>query len=80
VLGQLCQKIRGVMAAESIKFHSRKGNEADVMASPHPLRVLLELGLLSTAYSDLRRRGARNAEQAINHGINSKYGRYVGIF
>jgi hypothetical protein len=42
--GQLYQKRRGV-AAESTKFRDRKGNEADVKATAHPLRVLLELGL-----------------------------------
>jgi hypothetical protein len=45
---ELCQKIRGV-AAESIKFRDRKGNEADVGATPHPLTILLKLGLLNTA-------------------------------
>jgi hypothetical protein len=63
LLGQLRQKSRGV-AAERTKFRAYKGNEVDVMATPHPLRVLLELGLLSTAESDFGRRGARNAEQA----------------
>jgi hypothetical protein len=48
VLGQLSQKSRGV-AGESTKFHDRKGNEADVGATPHLLRVLLELAFLSTA-------------------------------
>jgi hypothetical protein len=37
------------VAAESTKFRDCKGNETDVGANPHPLRVLLELGLLSTA-------------------------------
>jgi hypothetical protein len=48
LLGQLRQESRGV-AAESTEFRDHKGNEADVRATPHPLRVLFELGLLSTA-------------------------------
>jgi hypothetical protein len=48
MLGQLRQESHGV-AAESTKFRYCKGNEADVGATPHPLRVFLELGLLSTA-------------------------------
>jgi hypothetical protein len=51
LLGHLRQESRGV-AAESMKFRDCKGNETDVGATPHPLRVLLELGLLSTAESD----------------------------
>jgi hypothetical protein len=35
------------VAAESTKSRDCKGNETDVGATPHPLRVLLELGLLS---------------------------------
>jgi hypothetical protein len=48
LLGKLRQESRGV-AAESTKFRDCKRNEADVGAIPHPLRVLLELGLLSVA-------------------------------
>jgi hypothetical protein len=48
MLGQLRQESRGV-AAESTKFRDCEGNETDVGATPLPLRVLLELGLLSTA-------------------------------
>jgi hypothetical protein len=48
LLGQLRQESRGV-AAESTKFRDGKGNEADVGATPHPLLVLLELSVLSTA-------------------------------
>jgi hypothetical protein len=48
MLGQLRQESRGV-AADSTKFRDCKGNEADVGATPRPLRVLLELGLLNTA-------------------------------
>jgi hypothetical protein len=62
LIGQLIQESRGV-AAESIKFRDRKGNEADVGATPRPLPIHLELGLLSTASSDFGRRGARNAKQ-----------------
>jgi hypothetical protein len=50
LLGELRQEGRGV-AAESTKFRDCKGSEVDVWATPHPLRVLLELGL-SAAYSD----------------------------
>jgi hypothetical protein len=45
------------VVAESTKFRDYKGNEADFGAIAHPLRVLLELGLLSTAYNDFGRRG-----------------------
>jgi hypothetical protein len=45
---QLYQTSRGV-AAESTKSCDHKETEADVKATPHPLRVLLELGLLNTA-------------------------------
>ena len=48
LLGQLGQESRGV-AAESTKFRDCKGNEADVGATPHPLWVLFELGLLNTS-------------------------------
>jgi hypothetical protein len=48
LLGQLSQESRGV-AAESTKVRGRKGNEVDVRATPLPLRVLLELGLLNMA-------------------------------
>jgi hypothetical protein len=41
--------------------------------TPHPLRILLELGLVSAAESDVGRWGARNAEQIGYHGINSKF-------
>jgi hypothetical protein len=51
LLGQLRQESRGV-AAESTKFRDHNGNEAGVGANPHPLRVLLELGLLTTAYNN----------------------------
>jgi hypothetical protein len=37
------------VTAESTKFRDCKGIETDVGATPHPLRVLLELGRLSTA-------------------------------
>jgi hypothetical protein len=47
-LGQLCPKIRGV-TADIAKFRDRKGNEADVGVTPHPLLALLELSRLSTA-------------------------------
>jgi hypothetical protein len=47
LLGHLRKESRGV-AAHSTKFHDCKWNEADVGATPHPLRVLLELGLLIT--------------------------------
>jgi hypothetical protein len=43
LLGQLRQESRGV-AAESTELCECKGNEAGVWATPHPLRVLLELG------------------------------------
>jgi hypothetical protein len=61
------------VAAESTKFRDCKGNKTDIGATPHPLRVLLELGLLNTASSDFGRRGARNAKQTVNHGIKSKF-------
>jgi hypothetical protein len=48
LLGHLRQESRGV-AAESTKFHDCKGSEVDVGATPHPLQILLELGLLNTA-------------------------------
>jgi hypothetical protein len=48
LVGKLCQKSRGV-AAESAKSRDRKENEADIGASPRPLRVLLEHGLPSSA-------------------------------
>jgi hypothetical protein len=50
LLGKLRQEIR-VVAAESTKFRDCKGNKADAgrLLCPHPLRILLELGLLSTA-------------------------------
>jgi hypothetical protein len=50
------------VAAERTKFRDRKGNEADVEANLHPLRVFFELGLLST-----------RIEQTGNHGIKSKF-------
>jgi hypothetical protein len=46
--GQLCPKGRGV-ADESTKFRDHKGDEADVVATPHFLLVLLELSLPITA-------------------------------
>jgi hypothetical protein len=62
------------VAAESTKFRDCKEDEADVGATPNPLRVkLLELGLLNTAKSDFGRRGARNAEQTGNHGMKGKF-------
>jgi hypothetical protein len=48
LLGKLRRESRGV-AAESTKSRDCKGNEADVGATPHSHRVLLELELLSTA-------------------------------
>jgi hypothetical protein len=48
LLGGLCQESRGV-AAENTEFRYRKGNDADVGATPHPLQILLELGLRNTA-------------------------------
>jgi hypothetical protein len=48
LLGPLRQESRGV-TAESTKVRDCKGNEADVGATPHPFRVLLELVLLSMA-------------------------------
>jgi hypothetical protein len=51
MLGSLRQESRGV-AAESTKFREYKGNETDVGATPHPLQVLLELGLLIMAERD----------------------------
>jgi hypothetical protein len=48
LLGHLRQESRGV-PAESAKFRDCKGNEAGVTATPLPLPLLLELGLLSTA-------------------------------
>jgi NAD(P)H-nitrite reductase large subunit len=44
----VCNKSRGV-ATECTKFRDRKGDEADVGATPHPLRVLIKLGLMSLA-------------------------------
>jgi hypothetical protein len=55
-LGQFCQKSRGV-ATESHKLHDSKGNKADVGATPHPLRVLLELVRISTALERLLETG-----------------------
>jgi hypothetical protein len=73
MIGQLRRKSRGV-DAESAKFRDRKGNEADIGATHHPVRVLLKLGLLSTAWSDIGRVGtSRNAEQTKTHGINNKF-------
>jgi hypothetical protein len=60
------------VAAEGTEFLDRKGNDTDVGATPHPLRILLKLGLLSTAYSAFGRRGAIDAENTGNHGIKSK--------
>jgi hypothetical protein len=48
LLGHLRQESRGV-AAGSAKFRDCKVNEADVGATPHPFRLLIELGLLCTA-------------------------------
>jgi hypothetical protein len=45
------------VAAESTKFRNCKGSEADVGATPHPLRVLVELDILCTVKSDFKRRG-----------------------
>jgi hypothetical protein len=61
LLDQLVQKSRGG-AAESTNFRDRKGNEVDVGATPHPLRVLLKFGLLNAAETDVGRWGPRNAE------------------
>jgi NAD/NADP transhydrogenase alpha subunit len=54
-------------------FRDCKGNEMDVGATPHPLRVLLELGLISMVESDFGRRGARNTDQTGNYGIKGKF-------
>jgi hypothetical protein len=43
------QKSRGV-AAESTEFRDRKEIEAHIKTTPHPLRVLVELGHLVTTY------------------------------
>jgi hypothetical protein len=37
------------VAAESTRFRASKGNEADVGVTPHPLRVIFELGIRNTA-------------------------------
>jgi hypothetical protein len=73
VLGQLYKKSRGV-TAESTKFGDRKGNEAYVGATSHPLLVLVKLGLLSAALSGFGRRGAGNAEQTTASRANFEYG------
>jgi hypothetical protein len=59
------KKIRGV-AGGSTKFHDRKGDEAYAVAAPHPLRVHVNLGLLTTAQIErLRETGGlkRRAEK-----------------
>jgi hypothetical protein len=72
LLGQSYQKRRCV-AAENTKIRDRKENEAYVGATPHPFRVLVELGLLNTAWRGFERRGARNVKLARNHGIKGKF-------
>jgi hypothetical protein len=61
------------VADESTKLLDRKGNEAYNGETPHPIQVIVELGLLITALSGFGRRGARNAEQARNHGSKIKF-------
>jgi hypothetical protein len=61
------------VAAESTNLCDRKGNEADVGATPHFLRALLELCLLSTAQSGFGRREARSTEKTGNKGLNSEF-------
>jgi hypothetical protein len=67
VLGQLRQESRGV-AAESTKSRDCKGSEADVGPTPHPLRVLLELGLVirTLAICNLKMMYTFNDERTID--------------
>jgi hypothetical protein len=43
-----------------------------IRTTPHPFRVLVELGIFRTACIGFMRRGPRNVEQTGNHGIKSE--------
>jgi hypothetical protein len=75
--GQL-QKSRHV-AFKSTKFRDHKGNNADVGATIHSLRVLVKLGFLSTPFSGFMRRGWLDAHSKHDHIATSRAGLFSSL-